>query len=252
MPAITAVGRTHPGCARASNEDAFLAEPDLRLLLVADGMGGHKGGEVASRLAADTVGEFIRASASDRSITWPYGLAPDLSFQANQLLNAIHLAHHRILSEANIQPALMGMGSTVVAVLVSDGRAVFTSVGDSRLYLLRAGHLRQLTADDSWAATMRQAGLDARTISAHPMRHFLTRALGSEDVLELRVHDEPLEPGDVLLLCTDGLSGCVGDEEIQRLAADHPALDVLADRLVTAANAAGGPDNITVVVARYQ
>jgi serine/threonine protein phosphatase PrpC len=252
MSPITAIGRSHPGSARVVNEDAFLAEADLRLLTVADGMGGHKGGEVASRLAVETVGDFIRASATDSGITWPYGLEPSLSFEANQLLNAIQLAHHRILSEAMARPELAGMGSTIVAALVTGGRAVYTNVGDSRLYLLRGGTLRQLTEDHSWAASMRQAGVDAAVINTHPMRHFLTRALGSEETLDLQVRDEALERGDLLLLCTDGLSGPVGDEEMARIAGEPSAgLDEIAVRLIDAANRAGGPDNITVVLARY-
>jgi PPM family protein phosphatase len=251
---VNAVGRSDTGKTRTHNEDSFLVEPDLCFYVVADGMGGHRAGEVASRLVVDTMIAFVRASGDDGSITWPYGLEPNLSIEINQLRNAMHLAHQRVVSEAMRNTEYEGMGSTAIAAVISKGRVVFANVGDSRLYLFRNSALKQLSADDSWAASMLRAGVDAELVHSHPFRHLLTSALGSTQAqpLEVEVQDLPLEPGDVLLLCSDGLYGMLSDEQMAGILTDGSSdLAARADRLISAANEAGGADNITVVLAEF-
>ncbi len=247
-----AAGRTHPGRARQSNEDAFLVDSLLNLLVVADGMGGHLGGEVASAIAIRSVHDFVRASRDDGGITWPYGIEPKQSFEANQLRNGVYVAHRQIQAEGGRRSDLHDMGSTIVAVLLGDGRVASVNVGDSRLYLFRAGALVQLSVDHSWAASAIQSGADPADVNARGMGHLLTHALGIEHRLDVPVRDAALEHGDLLLLCTDGLYRVIGDEAIARALSDA-RLDVQAqaDRLIDLANEAGGPDNITAVVARY-
>jgi serine/threonine protein phosphatase PrpC len=248
---MISAGQTDTGRSRATNEDAFFVDSEVGLFVVADGMGGHRAGEVASRLAVDTVVDFVRASGTDKGITWPYGLDTRMSFEGNQLRNAVQLANQRILGAAQKQPEWSGMGSTIVAALVRNGRAVYTNVGDSRLYLWRAQQLAQLSVDHSWAATMLKAGADPATVRTHPMRHLLTRALGLESNLDIEVSDAPVEEADLLVLSTDGLHGVVSAAGIGRILAESGAeLGVLARKLIEAANAAGGPDNVTVVLVR--
>jgi PPM family protein phosphatase len=250
---LTTAHRSDPGRVRLENEDTCLVDSDSGVFAVADGMGGHRGGATASRIAVETLRDFIHSSARDTTITWPYGLEAGVPFAANQLKNAVHLANRRILSEADRVPALAGMGSTLVAMVVRGGRAFFAGVGDSRLYLWRRGLLKQVSRDDSWAASMLRAGASREAVDSHEMRHMLTRALGADSALDVEVEQLPLEDGDVLLLCSDGLYGPIGDASIGRtLAHAAPSLDRTVEALVEAANSAGGPDNITAVLVRYE
>jgi protein phosphatase len=245
--------RTDPGRVRLENEDTCLVDSDSGLYAVADGMGGHRGGATASRIAVETLRDFIRSSARDTTITWPCGLEAGVPFAANQLKNAVHLANRRILSEADRVPGLAGMGSTLLAVVVRSDHAFFAGVGDSRLYLWRRGLLKQVSHDDSWAASMLRAGASQEAVDNHEMRHMLTRALGADSELDVEVEQLALEDGDVLLLCSDGLYGPIGDAGIERaLAEAASSLDRTAEALVEAANSAGGPDNISAVLVRYE
>ncbi len=246
-----AVARTHPGRVRTGNEDAHILEPDLSLFAVADGMGGHEGGEVASRIATETITEFIRTSKQDSGITWPYGFNTNLTFEGNQLKSAVQLANHQIRYHAQRHPELDGMGSTCIAVMTGGAEAVFVNVGDSRLYLWREGALRQVSEDDSWAASMIRAGAEPASIERHEMRHMLTRALGAAAALDVTVGRIALQDEDVLLLCSDGLHGPLGHDGIARVLGEGcDNLDAAAGRLVDEANEAGGPDNVTVVLVR--
>jgi len=249
---VSFAAKSHPGRVRAGNEDALIADAALALFAVADGLGGHQGGEVASRIAVDTITEFVTSSRHDSTITWPYGFNPDISFEGNQLQNAVLLANQQIRHRAEAEPDHAGMGSTVIAVMLGEGRASFVAVGDSRLYRWRQGMLTQLSEDDTWIAAMVRAGAEAGSVRRHQLRHMLTRALGSVAGLEARAREIPLDAGDLLLLCSDGLYGPLGDDGIARLLA-APSADLLptASALVDAANAAGGPDNITVALVRH-
>lgn len=245
--------RTDPGRVRRENEDSLLAEPETGLFAVADGLGGHRGGATASRVALEALASFMRSSGNDPTITWPWGFEPGVPFPAIRLKNAVHWANRRILAEANIAPELTGMGSTLLALLITPGRGYFTGVGDSRLYLWRQGLLRQVSRDDSWAASMLRAGATREDVAASEMRHALTRALGTDSDLVVEVEELPLEDGDLMLLCSDGLYGPTGDAGIARaLAVPDVTLEATVADLVEAANAAGGPDNITAVLVRYE
>jgi len=242
---------THLGRVRTGNEDAFIADAALGLFAVADGLGGHQGGEVASRIAAETVAGFVRASSIDTNITWPEGLDPSISFESNQLRSATLLANRRIRQEAERQPEFAGMGSTFVATLLEREKAAFVCVGDSRLYRWRAGALTQLSEDDTWLASMLRAGASPASLQSHGMRHMLTRALGSVPTLDVKVQHTQFDRGDILLLCSDGLYGPIGDQGIARiLEASGTSLVAAVAGLIDAANAAGGPDNITAVLVR--
>jgi protein phosphatase len=235
MP-LAAYGVTHQG-RRSTNEDAWLIDLNLGLLVVADGMGGHNAGEVASALAVKVIREVFESSGNPPS-------------QA-LLMRAIQLANERILAAAAEQPAHSGMGTTVVAVLVIGGRAFYTSVGDSRVYLWRGGHLTQLTRDDSWLAeTLDGEGEQPQDVGSHPMRHVLTKVVGLRPELEAAVGECPLGAGDSLLLCSDGVHGAVPHEMLATMLGSQRTVEDVAQSVVRSAIGRGATDNVTAVVAR--
>ena len=248
---LSAQGATHPG-RRPSNEDALLVDAALGLFVVADGMGGHKAGEVAARLAIDAIREFISQTGEARDITWPYGLDPALSVDGNRLRNAVRLANSRVLEAAEATAEYTGMGTTVVAALAGADRLVFVGVGDSRVYVCRAGALRQLTQDDSWVATVlaREPGMTDTALAQHPMRHVLTSVIGARADTEPQVEDIEFEAGDVVLLCSDGLHGAMDLTDTAALLGSCAAVDEIAATLVQRALARGASDNVTAVVIR--
>jgi len=245
---------THPGLRRDSNEDAYAARPDLGLFLVADGMGGHAAGEVASKITADTIEAFTHDTrARDTNRTWPFPFEPSLSVDANRLKAAFRLANRQVAQRMESQQELRGMATTASAVILDEtpeqgARAAIGHVGDSRVYLYRGGELRQLTEDHSWVGEQIRSGVmsdaDARR---HPWRNVVTRAISGGADPEVDVIEAALAPGDRLLLCSDGLSGVVAPEEMGRIVSGD-GLDEACEALVAAANAAGGPDNITAVL----
>jgi protein phosphatase len=227
------------GRRRASNQDAFgglVAASGARLLGVADGMGGHAGGATASRVAVETVEEFVGRSTGD---------------PARLLQAALEAANRRVHAEARSDPSLTGMGTTGVALLFqSTGGAWVAHVGDSRAYRLRDGRLEQLTPDHSLVAELERRGMiTAAEARVHPRRNEVLRCIGVDPEVDVDVAPVDVQPGDQYLLCSDGLCGVLGDEEI---AAEllRAAPEVAARRLVDAANERGGPDNITVQIAR--
>jgi protein phosphatase len=251
---LVAHGVTHPGTVRKINEDALLWDLDLGLFIVADGMGGHNAGEVASRLAVDTIRTFMQRSRDGDDFTWPYGIDPQLSFDANRMMTAIKLANRRVFKAGESRDEYTGMGTTIVAALIDQGRLIFSGVGDSRIYLFRGDTLKQLTKDDSWVATVlaREPGMDETTLASHPMRHVLTNVIGARDQMEMDVGEMPLESGDLLLFCTDGLHGAIDDRVAERILAEQPDdPTVVSDRLVQGALDRNGSDNITALVVRY-
>lgn len=239
---------THPGSRRLTNEDAYGARSECGLFVVADGMGGHAAGEVASRLAVEAVEEFIEQTAGDRQHTWPIPYEINLSPSANRLKAAFVLANRRVGAEIHRNEAYTGMATTAVAVLIDGAASVAAHTGDSRLYRLRGDRLQQVTRDHSWVEEQVQAGLlSVEAARAHPWRNVVTRALTGGNDPEVELTSLTLEPGDRLLLCSDGLSGVVTADDIRTLLATPATLDESCQRLVDRANEAGGPDNITVV-----
>jgi protein phosphatase len=245
---------TDPGLRRDSNEDAYAARPDLGLFLVADGMGGHAAGEVASKITAETIESFANDTRSrDTNRTWPFPFEPSLSVDSNRLKAAFRLANRQVGQRVETQQELRGMATTASAVQIEERKsgalhASIGHVGDSRVYLYRGGELRQLTDDHSWVGEQIRSGVmsdaDARR---HPWRNVVTRAISGGADPEVDVIELPLEAGDRLLLCSDGLSGVVPAEDMETLVA-NPSLDAACQSLIAAANAAGGPDNITTVL----
>jgi protein phosphatase len=250
---VSWAARSHTGLRRPSNEDNYCARPDIGLFLVADGMGGHAGGEVASRLAVETIEEFVADSAGSGSGSWPFQYEDDLSHDANRLKTAFRLANRRVGAESIRQLMLRGMATTASGILLGTGHAVTAAhVGDSRIYGFRSGRLSRLSQDHSWVEEQVRAGIiDARAASQHPWRNVVTRALSGGDDPRVDLFDVPVEDGDRLLICSDGLFVVVDEGAIERLMAETPGLEALSDRLVSAANDAGGPDNITVLALEF-
>jgi serine/threonine protein phosphatase PrpC len=247
--AVTDVGRRRKG-----NEDSHLANPEQRLFVVADGMGGHAAGEVASRVAVEAIDEFIGLTSGDREITWPFELDASISYDGNRLKTAIRHANQRVLEATQERAEYEGMATTVVAALVENDSVNVAHVGDSRVYLLRDGELTQLTSDHSWVNEQIQNGvISPDQARSHPLRNVVTRALGGKTDLRVDIRVVETRAGDVLLLCTDGLTTMMPDEEIRdclvRCAQD---VDRAAQELVNGANEHGGEDNITVLVIRFE
>jgi len=241
-------GRTEAG-RRSHNEDAFCSEPELGLFAVADGVGGYEGGEIASRLAIDSLLEFFRRNAADPDATWPFKIDPGRTLCENLLVTSSRLAHRAIC--ARKAGRLSGMGSTIASLLLCDGRAVVAHLGDSRVYRLRAHQLEALTRDHSLWAEMVAAGTsDFSSRAGCPYGHVITRALGlgeGDGAPELRSLD--VSPGDVFLVCSDGVSEPVPEDVIAAtLASREP--DAACEFLNAEALRRGGRDNVTAVVVR--
>ena len=246
-------GLTDIGRRRQLNEDAMFVDDESGLYVVADGMGGHNAGEVASKLAVETVSNFVRRSGDDEEITWPYGVDPSISINANRLRTAIMLANKRVWKEADNREDYTGMGTTIVAGLAEDDQITLCGAGDSRAYRFRHDTLEQLTTDDSWVQVALTEGLlQADEAENHPMKNIITKAVGAKQNIELTVHEEKLEDGDLYLLCTDGLHGMISEAAIVEIIRENADdLPRTVEHLVAAANDRGGKDNITAVLVRY-
>jgi PPM family protein phosphatase len=236
---LEASALTDPGRVRASNQDSFRIIPELGLYLLADGMGGARGGERASHVAVETVVEILAGS--------PHR-------DAAALLGAVEEANQRVLHEDTSDPRFEGMGTTLVAALEAGGDDVaIASVGDSRAYLCEGGKLRAITEDQTWVQEVgRSLGLDENSLKTHPMRHVLTMAVGVGNAIRIRYYMVPLRRHSVMMLSSDGLHGVVAAERIEQIlsGADAQPLQEKCDELIAAAHAAGSPDNVTVVLLR--
>lgn len=246
----TAHGVTDLGRVRKTNEDSLLVDAALRLYIVADGMGGHNAGEVASKLAVEAVRGFLARSQSSNDFTWPYGIEPTLSFQGNRLMTAIRLANRRVFKAGESRDDYAGLGTTMVAALVAEGHLTFSGVGDSRIYVFTDGRLQQITIDDSWAATVlaRDPGADEAAFAHHPMRHVLTNVLGARDQIDMEVDERPIVGHERVLLCSDGLHGVVDDETLGRVLGTDASETSMAEELVALALERGAGDNVTALV----
>ncbi len=246
---LRAYGVSDKGRVRPTNEDCFAIDEAHRLCVVADGMGGHNAGEVAARLAVDTVVETVRDGVDG----WPFGVDPSLSESGNLLRTAVSLASARIFEAATTADEYAGMGTTVVAALVSGHRIAVGHAGDSRFYLFAGGRLRQLTHDDSWMARMLadDPEADPRVLQHHPMRNALTNVVGARLHTQVHIAEETLGDGDLLLLTTDGIHGVLDERRIEQLLRDADDLAHTAEAFIAAALARGSRDNCTVIVARY-
>jgi PPM family protein phosphatase len=244
MP-IESHAATHTG-RRSNNEDSHCSLPQLGLFAVADGMGGYEGGEIASQLAIGTLSEFFRRQAGDEEATWPFRAERTLSMDENLVRVGTMLANDAIAAQR--KGRLAQMGSTLAALVIRGGRAVVGHVGDSRVYRLRGGALAQLTRDHSLYAEMLAQGAELPPKERCPFAHVITRALGLSDEGGPELATVAVEPGDVYLLCTDGLSEPVSEGRIAELLTRPPG--EACEALVREAYEAGGKDNITAVVVR--
>ena len=247
MPTIRAFGLTDPGLARLHNEDAFYVDPASSLYVVADGMGGHSHGEVASKIAVETIGDLM---ADDSPVPGPAGedggaLLP----HSRRLKLAIERAHDAMLDAIQSNTSLQGMGTTVASVVVEDGIAAVAHVGDSRVYRLRDGSFELMTTDHTWVNEQVMAGyLSEEQARTHPLRNVVTRALGGEAEVVVDVRESEVRPGDLYVVCSDGLTAMLEDEDIEVRLLDGAPLEQICQSLVDEANARGGVDNITVIV----
>ena len=250
---LESYGATDVGKKRQRNEDSYAVLKDINFFIVADGMGGHNAGDVASATATKTVEAYMMRSHEEREITWPFGIDPNQSFDANRLRTSLKMANHKVWQLADSNPEYNGMGTTVVCVSVRGDVATITSVGDSRCYLFHEGKTAPLTRDDIWLnETWVRKAFTEEQIQKIPLKNVLSKAVGSKEDIDFPILEQKLEPGDVLLLCSDGLHGMISESELHRTLMNYNTdLERLCNTLIQLANEAGGKDNITVVAIRY-
>ena len=245
---IISFGGTDPGKRRSNNEDAYLLDDETGLYAVADGIGGSEGGEVASRIAVEALAGAIVNLIREKDHPQPLGSVRKTGSDDSVLRQAVTIANNEIRHAQAERPELAGMGTTLAMLLLREEFACIANVGDSRAYLLRSGEFKQLTDDHSFVADQLRAGImtpeQART---SPYRHVITRALGAADEVQPDVTQHRVQRDDKFLLCTDGLTEMVEDEDIGRIVADAEPQEAV-QQLLAAANERGGVDNITAVV----
>ena len=246
---IRYAAKTDVGQKRNHNEDYFSLIEDEQLFIVADGMGGHASGEVASKMAAETVGEFYQRT-KDEEATWPYKVDRSLSYIENRLVCGIKLANFRIYESANRDIRYKGMGTTIVAAMIKGDKIYLAHVGDSRCYRIREGGISQLTRDHSLLEDYKEAKPDMTEEEERnfPHKNVITRALGMRDTVQVDVKPHQIQDGDYYVMCSDGLSGMVEDEQIREIIQKTKTLERVVEELVDHANRAGGTDNITTLV----
>ena len=249
MSSLLMTGRTDTGMVREHNEDCFLVMPESGIAILADGMGGHLAGEVASAMAIDKVTHALRQAFAAGQAKDGKKHAPS---EAEALVEAIQAANSAIHAASMNRPEQAGMGTTIVAATFHDQLLTVAHVGDSRLYRYRRGVFTQVTEDHSMVQELLRRGLmtpeEARTSIN---RNLVTRALGVDPLVEVEVKEQNFEDGDVYLLCSDGLNDVLLDEEIAAILRDHLSdLDMAAQKMIADVNARGGPDNVSIVLVR--
>ncbi len=249
---LRASGATDKGRVRQSNEDCFGIDVALRLCVVADGMGGHSAGEVASSLAVDAVTACVRTETIEAA--WPFGFDAAASSAGNLLASSLHLANKQIFDLASATPEYAGMGTTVVAVIERDGLLSVAHAGDSRMYLFGRDGLCQVTNDDSWIAAVlsRDPATDPATLKQHPMRHALTNVVGSRARMTVTLKELSLADGDRILLTSDGVHGVIEHARLTEIMGGAGDLKDIAAVLIAEALDSGSRDNVTAVVAEYR
>lgn len=255
---IVSTGVTNVGMKRAHNEDNHILVPQQNLFVVADGMGGHASGEVASEIAVNSVADFFKMTAADEEQTWPYKEEKGLKYEENRLVAGIKLANRRIFETAQADVRKRGMGTTIVGMLFTDNGAYVGHCGDSRGYRFRSMKLELITEDHSLLNDyLKNHRLTPEEIEAFPHKNVIVRALGMKDTVQVDVSRlEPL-PNDLYLLCSDGLSGMIKDSDMEAMIQGwqgDPArcedIDGLCNDLINVANKNGGTDNVTCVIVK--
>lgn len=246
---IRYAAKTDVGMKRSHNEDHFALIEDEQLFLVADGMGGHACGEVASQLSAEVIGEFFERS-KDQDATWPFRYDHSLTYIENRFAASVRLANSRIYQKSQSDPSLRGMGTTIVGCLLKNRTLYVAHVGDSRCYRISGDQIEQLTRDHSLLEDYKEARPEMTEEEERnfPHKNVITRALGMRDEVVVDLNKFDIQDGDRFVVCSDGLSGMISDEDILRLSTDGDALDKNVDALIGLANDNGGTDNITAVL----
>jgi len=242
---IEVAGETNVGRKRNHNEDNFAILADVGLFLVADGMGGHASGEVASKLALDSLEEFFAQTKEDPERTWPYKMDRSKGYEENRLITGIKLANLRIYETAQRESKKRGMGTTFVGLFAVENGVYLAHVGDSRVYRFRDGKLEMLTD------YIKMKRLTDEEIANFPHKNVIVRALGMKDTVKVDTRFEVPSANDTYLLCSDGLSGPVTDDEISVILGQHNDLKEASTALIDKANENGGPDNVTCVLVRW-
>ena len=240
---------------RSHNEDSLYLLPEHDIYIVADGMGGHASGEVASKLAVETVADFFVETSEDEEVTWPYKMQKEKHYEENRLINSVKLANLRIFEMSAADPRKKGMGTTIVAAHAANGGIYMGHVGDSRIYCVSAdGEIQQLTEDHSLLNDyIKMKNLTEEEIESFPHKNVIVRALGMKETVVVDTSFLEPKPDDILLLCSDGLNGFVTDEDMLRLVTESKGdLEDACDRLIAEANKNGGNDNITVVLIQFK
>jgi len=246
-------GETDVGRKRDHNEDSIYLPEAERLAIVADGMGGHASGEVASGMAVETIVHYFHDTADQQPLTWPYKVDRGLRADINRLVTSIMLANLEIHERAEREASCKGMGTTVVATYFLDDTMLIGHVGDSRVYRLRDGKLTQLTEDHSLINDyIKMKRVTADEAESWPHKNVIVRALGTKDTVQVDVITEEPHIGDCYMMCSDGLSGMLSDQQIAHIMLAEPDLNKAVDKLIAGANEEGGIDNITVVLARIE
>jgi protein phosphatase len=246
-------GATDVGMKRSLNEDVFLVDEDLGVYLVADGMGGHAAGEVASRLAAEEIVRNLSDHTTVDNETWPEHWNMARSATANLLVDAILAGHDRVTRAVRQDSDLRGMGTTVVVAMhpPNSRTLIVCHVGDSRAYRLRRNQIELLTSDHSWVHEQVAAGfLTEEAARSHPLKNVVTQALGGTTDPRVDILETELDDGDLYLLCSDGLNSMLTDEDIAEILRAGDPLETTARGLIAAANEQGGHDNVSVVLLR--
>ncbi|MCP4448964.1 MAG: Stp1/IreP family PP2C-type Ser/Thr phosphatase [Myxococcales bacterium] len=246
---IRYAAKTDIGMKRTHNEDYFSLIEDEQLFIVADGMGGHASGEVASKMAAETISEFYQRT-KDEEATWPFKMDRSLSYLENRLVCSVRLANLRIFETASREIRYKGMGTTIVTSQVSGDKVYFGHVGDSRSYRIRNGKIAQLTRDHSLLEDYKEAKPDMTEEEERnfPHKNVITRALGMRETVQVDIKSHQIEVGDVYVLCSDGLSGMLTDDKILEIVENADSLERAIAELTDNANRNGGTDNITTLL----
>jgi serine/threonine protein phosphatase PrpC len=250
---VRVAAKTDPGMKRTHNEDYYQVLEDEKLYIVADGMGGHAMGEVASKMAAETLQEFYRRTRDDEDATWPYKIDRQLSYVENRLVCGIKLANWKVHESATKDPRCKGMGTTMVTMMVVADKAYFAWVGDSRGYRIRGDKIQQITRDHSLLEDYKEAKPDMTEEEQRnfPHKNVITRALGMRETVQVDIKYDSLQNGDTLMLCCDGLTGMIDDNRICEIIRQcDEDIDKCVTDLVDQANKNGGVDNITVILIR--
>lgn len=246
-------GGTDIGRKRTHNEDSIFLPMDTRLAIVADGMGGHASGEVASKLAVDTVVSYFRRTAEAQTLTWPYKVDHGIRADVNRMISSIMLANLEIYERAQRDAQCKGMGTTIVTLYFLDDTSIIGHVGDSRVYRLRDGVLTQLTEDHSLINDyIKMKRVTPEEAENWPHKNVIVRALGMKETVQVDILTESPRVGDCYLMCSDGLCGMLTDEQLAHVMMHESDVDRMVEQLIDGANDEGGIDNISVVIARIE